>query len=312
MKKLAQNKIAESTLTLPFVTLYAAGIWLVCGAVQMEWWFQLVCFAATAFLMAQLNTKHSLIRIYSRLVSCTFMVLMCCASFLLPSIEGGVTGLFLVLTYYLLFMGYQDNSKVGIAYYAFLSLSIGSMGFVHIFYLVPLLWLFMRTHLAMLSWRTWGGSVLGLLTPYWFTGYWFAQQHDLQSFFNHFRPLADFQPPFNYSALTDSQIAVLALVAVLIVIGTIHALRKGYYDGVRTRTFYAIFIWTNLVAFVLLALQPQHCNLLLRIIIINTAPLAAHFFALTSTKLTNVAFFALTAAALLLTAYNLWLTSSLF
>lgn len=312
MKKLAQNKIAESTLTLPFVALYAAGVWLACGAVQAEWWFQLVCFAATTFLMAQLNTKHSLIRIYSRLVSCTFMVLMCCASFLLPSVEGAVTSLFLVMTYYLLFMGYQDSSKVGVAYYAFLSMGMASMGYVHILYLVPLLWLFMRTHLAMLSWRTWGASMLGLLTPYWFTGYWFAQQHDLRSLLNHFKPLADFQLPFNFSTVTDSHLAVLALAAVLIVISTVHTLRKGYHDGVRTRTFYAIFIWTNLVAFVLLALQPQHCNLLLRIIIINTAPLAAHFFALTSTKLTNVAFFALTVVAILLTAYNLWLTSSLF
>ncbi|MDE7086415.1 MAG: hypothetical protein K2O48_07010 [Prevotella sp.] len=305
MKKLAQNKIAESTLTLPFVTLYAAGIWLARGLVQAEWWFQVACFAATAFLMAQLNTKHSLIRIYSRLVSCTFMVLMCCASFLLPSTDGAVTSLFLVLTYYLLFMGYQDNTKVGVAYYAFLSMGMASMGYVHVLYLVPLLWLFMRTHLAMLSWRTWGASILGLLTPYWFTGYWFAQQHELGSFFNHFRPLADFQLPLNFSAMTEGHLAVLALVAVLIVIGTIHTLRKGYHDGVRTRTFYAIFIWTNLAAFVLLALQPQHCDLLLRVIIINTAPLTAHFFALTSTKLTNVALFALLAGALLLTAYNL-------
>lgn len=40
--------------------------------------------------------------------------------------------------------------------------------------------------------------------------------------------------------------------------------------------------------------------------IVCTAPLLAHFFALTSTKTTNVAFFVVVGGLLLLTGYSLW------
>jgi hypothetical protein len=64
----------------------------------------------------------------------------------------------------------------------------------------------------------------------------------------------------------------------------------------------------DLFAFALMCFQPQHNDMLLRIIIINTAPLISHFLALTSTKFTNVAFFVLTGVILFITAYNLWST----
>ena len=44
--------------------------------------------------------------------------------------------------------------------------------------------------------------------------------------------------------------------------------------------------------------------------IITTAPLIAHFIALTHTKVTNIAFCVLTGLTLLLTAYNLWMSLS--
>jgi len=67
-----------------------------------------------------------------------------------------------------------------------------------------------------------------------------------------------------------------------------------------------------LLAIVLLVLQPQHYDVLMRLLIINTAPFAAHFVALTYTKLTNIAFCVIVGLCLLITAYCLWMSSSIF
>ena len=73
---------------------------------------------------------------------------------------------------------------------------------------------------------------------------------------------------------------------------------------------YQFFITMNLLSAVLLVIMPQHYDFLLRMMIINTSPLIAHFIALTRTRVTNIAFYVITLSALMLTAYNLWTSSS--
>jgi hypothetical protein len=66
-------------------------------------------------------------------------------------------------------------------------------------------------------------------------------------------------------------------------------------------------MWMSLLTIVFLLLQPQHYDVLIRILIINTAPLLGHFLALTHTRQTNIVFFVITAAVILITGYNLWM-----
>ena len=63
---------------------------------------------------------------------------------------------------------------------------------------------------------------------------------------------------------------------------------------------------------VFLLIQPQHEDLMLRVIIITTSPIIGHFIALTRTWITNIAFFVILGIALLLTIYNLWSSSFIF
>jgi hypothetical protein len=63
---------------------------------------------------------------------------------------------------------------------------------------------------------------------------------------------------------------------------------------------------------VFIVLQPQHYDCVLHIMIVNTAPLIGHFIALTRTRLTNIFFITLMIVALLITAYNLWISSLIF
>ena len=61
---------------------------------------------------------------------------------------------------------------------------------------------------------------------------------------------------------------------------------------------------------VFLILQPQHYDMLIRIMIIAASPLIGHFIALTRTRFTNIAFLIITGAIFILTAVNLWISLS--
>ena len=296
---------------MPFITVYAVGVWLLAGVLTNHWWWQLACFAISSYLVVELNNINALIRIFSRMVSSAFLALTCCACFLFPALHEAIMLTCLTAFMVLLFMTYQNKEAAGITYYAFLLLGLASLAYVHILFFLPLIWLMMITNTMSMSWRNWAASLLGLLTPYWFAIVWVTYQHDYSLAIEHFTALAVFDEPFNLYGITDGQKTTLALIVLMAIIGTIHFVRKNYLDKIRIRMFYGFFIWMDLAALVFLLLQPQHFNAMLLIMILNTSPLIAHFFALTSTKLTNIVFWALSIATLSLTAYNLWISSSL-
>ena len=70
---------------------------------------------------------------------------------------------------------------------------------------------------------------------------------------------------------------------------------------------YDCFITTFIASAALLAVLPRHYDLALRMMTISASPLIAHFMALTNTKVTNIAFHAFVAAAVAVTAFNLWM-----
>jgi len=306
VRKLIQNIVAGSRLTLPITIVYAVCVWLLCGLITQNLWLQFGCFVVTSHLMMVLNNQNALIRIFSRLVSCAFLVLSCTACFLIPSTRESIMQMFVVGAYLLLFLGYQKRDAPGIIYYSFLLFGFASLACPHILYFIPLLWLLMATNLLAMSWRTWTASLLGLLTPYWFILVWVLYQQDFTLITSHFSPLFDFQFPIRYEKLGINVLLTWGLLAICTVTGIIHLIRKNGYDSIRIRLLYGIFIWMDLFAFALMFFQPQHYNMLLRMIIINTSPLIAHFLALTSTKITNVAFYVLTGLTLIITAFNVW------
>ena len=257
--------------------------------------------------MVELNNINALIRIYSRMVSCSFLAMSCMLCFLFPSTSGAIMAPLVIGSMVSLFVGYQDKQAAKPSYYAFLLLGLASLTFVHILFFVPLIWLLMAFLLQCFSWRTWVASILGLLTPYWFGCCWWAWQQDFTFLLNHFMALGDLARPLDFSLLTVPQIVSLAVVMLFAVIGIVHYLRKYHDDKIRIRLIYDVFIWTDLTAALFLVLQPQHYDCLMRMMVINTAPLIGHFLALTRTRWTNIAFYAIVAIVLITTGFNLWM-----
>ena len=262
--------------------------------------------------MVILNNSNALLRIYSRMVSCAFLVLSCAACFLFDSLKGGIVELCFIASYITLFRCYQDKQAMGWTYYTFLCLGLASTIFVQLLFFVPFLWLLTIIQLNAMSWRIFSASILGLLTPYWLAAGWFVWQRDATTMWEHFTALAQFQPLGDYSQVTLSQLLVFVVVVALAVTGMIHFWRTSYNDKIRIRQLYGFFIFMTMLTTIFLVLQPQHYDVLIRLLIINTAPLIGHFIALTHTKVTNIAFYAIVIICLLVTAFNVWTSSLIF
>lgn len=323
MIKRAQNRVAGSRLTLPVVMAYAIAVWLASGllipavpitlaSLLQGAWVQFVCFLLSAYLMAELNNNNALIRIFSRLVSCSFLVLLCAACFLFVSMRGAIVQLCIIAFYLLFFRTYQDKESAAWPFYAFLCLGLASTAYVHILFYIPFFFIMMHFQLSSLSWRTFFASVIGLITPYWFLIPWFVFKYEDGQFVKHLMALADFQPIHYFQQIALPQLLILVFVLLLAVTGTVHYLRNSHDDRIRVRQLYGFFIFMWLLTAVFLFLQPQHYDILLRILIINTSPLIAHFISLTHTRITNIAFYVISTVAVLLMLFNLWMPSLTF
>ena len=303
-----QNRVAESRYALSLMVVYALGIWYLGGLVERQLYFQLAFLTVSTYLMMELNNSNALIRIYSRMVSCSFLALTTTATFLFPSLREALVQLCLITFYTIIFHTYQDKEAPGLTFYAFLCLGIASVLFVQVLFFVPFLWLLIGFKMMAFSFRMFCASLIGLLTPYWFLAPMSLFTGHFDAFVAHFIGIAQFRPLFQYQDISEHYIVTFSFVCLVALIGTIHFLRNSYMDKIRTRMIYEMLMWMNLITMVFIVLQHQHFEILLGIMIVNTSPFIGHFIALTHTRLTNTVFYALIALTLLITFYNLWMS----
>ena len=260
--------------------------------------------------MVLLNNFNALIRVYSRAITSAFIILSSVTCFLFPSLEGGIVTLGLIASLSTLFVTYQNREAMGWIYYTFLILGLTSLVKVHLVVLIPIYWIIM-IFISSLSLRTFIASVLGLLTPYWIgiAVMLVLNKGDFTPYIGHFQPLNDITFFTAYDSIPLSHYLTYAFLVILTITGIIHFLRTSYNDKIRTRQLYYSIMFFNIMVLILLPLFPQHFDLLFRPAVILTSPLIGHFIALTHTKVTNIAFYAILITALLLTAFNLWTSS---
>ncbi len=294
MKRL-QNKIAESGLLLPVAALIglvsvAAG--LLSATPSYEGLASLACFTLTAYMMVEMSNVNALIRVRSRMVTSTFIILSAAAGFLIGPIPPVATQLSFVAASLILLSTYQDKRSMGRTFYAFFFIGLASCTFVQTFLFVPVVWLLMATQLQSLSWRTWSASLLGLLTPYWLMLPWLVFQKDFTLWTNHVQRLITFHQPFDYTAVSVPQMAIFLFALALSIVGMAHFWNRSYEDKIRIRLLYGFFTTMTLVCAVFLIVQPQYYATLMRLMLVFASPLIAHFFTLTSSRLTNAFFIA--------------------
>ena len=87
-RKRLQNRISESRWTVAATTIMALSVWVIVCINDSLAIVPLLCMLFSTFLMMELNNTNALIRIFSRMVSCSYMALTTMATFLFVSMRA--------------------------------------------------------------------------------------------------------------------------------------------------------------------------------------------------------------------------------
>lgn len=310
-KKRFQNKVAGSRYALPITAILAALVWVAVGVLMDNIWVQFAFTIISTLLMVELNNRNALMRTYSRMVSCSYLVLITMASLPAPSLKANIVTMCFIAFYLIIWNSYQDRRSAGWTFYAFFCIGLASMVFIQIIYYMPLLWLMMMVFTNSFSIRNFLASIIGVVAPYWFSAGYYAYTNSLPELANHFAEFINYHELFDYSQITDHQIVNLAFILLLGIIGSIHFLQTSYADKIRTRMIYESLIMMNFVSLAFLILQPQHDLELGGIMIVNTSPLIAHFITFTKGKVTNIMFISMLVLIVFILLYNIFVPETI-
>lgn len=308
----SQTKIAQSRWTLPATAIYVALLCVFIGMQTSQLWGQVLLLGLSTLMLVELNNANSLIRIYSRMVSCSFLVMIIMSNFVIADIVSMAVVTAFVGFYLCFFKAYQNPTATNHIFFAFFALGIASIAFAQVLFLLPILWILLATNVMAFSARTFFATLLGIASPYWFAAAYFIYVGDLSFFPRHFIELIQVGPMLDFTTIDEHRIVTAIFVAALAIIGATHFLMYSYLDKIRTRMIYEVFIVIDLCCFCLIILQPQHFDRLLGLAILTTSPLIGHYLALSHTKISNICFYAIIVLALIITFYNLWMPLTIF
>lgn len=299
-----QAEVATGRFTLPVVILWCLLLW---GVTLHQWQeaFSLLACSLTAYLLIETNTAFALIRTRTALHVC-FYIYFCSACFFLhPWHSTAFVPLLMLIALYQLFRSYESVHAPVHVFHAFLFMGGGSLLFPQLLYLLPLFYLGMISFRA-LSVKSFLAGWVGLSLPYWFLfGYAFCTDQ-LELFYRPLSEAVHFYP-ITYQALTLQQLVSGGIVMAFSLVASVHYFYVSYLDKVRTRLFLTFLIGLEVGLYLLLLLQPQHFNVLLHLLMMLSAILGGHLFALTQNRFSGILFIVTFVILMFLTIYNVWM-----
>ena len=307
-----QNKVAESAATMPVCAVLATILW---------WWPQqsfalsnilgFVLCAFTTYVCMETNGTQHIIRIRTRMMSCVWLILASCLSFMHPWGAPAISAACMAMSYYLLFRCYQLYDSTVWIYHSFLFLGIGSFYSPAMLVMGILYYIYLIGFLRSLTWRGFWAGILGIVTPYWCWAVWcfFMGKTDGILEFISSRFVWQAVTWQTMVSLPLANIVSMGVVCLLSLVGLIHYMQTKYNDKIHVRMILYIYTIQTLLLILYLLLQPNQYQTTMALLVVSSSPLIAHYFSLTGSWLSNL-FFILSLLLCGVMAYlNLWMTS---
>jgi len=306
VRKLLET-VTTSRNTLPIVCVYSILLAVCYGVFTKQLLLQVGCVALSAYFLVLLNNKYSLIRIYSRTVSSTYLILTMMCPFLTDSLHGSIATALFIGFYYMFFKAYQDHRAPGTIMYAFACLGLISTQFIQVVFFLPIALILMYKRIFAGNGKTLSAAFMGFLLPYWLWLAWAGMNGSVGNILEHLKSITVFTSPLVIPLGIHYLLTIILIIAIT-TISIVQCLSDSASDKIKTRMIYDVFIWMDVFAVVFLLLQPQHYHFLLRMIIVSSAPLIAHYFTLSQNKkITPYVFLVTISLVLMLTIFNLWM-----
>lgn len=306
----------EGKAALPVSVVAALVLWRLSRSADLADVAVLAACALTAALWIAIDKKYALIRIRTQMLSCVYVYLASCLLF--PEIRwsDACAGLCLCGAYYFMFGAYQQPRAAGHVFHAFCCLAVGSLFFTPLICFAPFLLFYLGRHERALSWRTFWAAMVGLAVPYWFKAAWKAynggfswvaeackqagtlpptQRGDFHAAVECFpvpHPTAGLHAiDFNVIAAADwTAIAAVGVLVLFCTPAAVHCCRTSFNDKIRTRIYLYMLVWQEYLMIAFILLQPMSIMPLSAVLVMNSAPLLSHYFALGRGRVVDIMF----------------------
>ena len=237
-----------------------------------------------------MNTRNTLLRIRSRMMSCVFLWLATMQATIAVRWQTTVIQTLTGLCIYLLLFCYKDKKEVPSIFCIALIISIGSIIWTPFLYFLPIVIFLLCVPLYAISFKAVSAIVMGIILPYWTLIPYFVYKENTDWIKNHIAPLHDVSVLFDYSSVKVGHLVCYAILIILMLIGWIHFVRTAYKDKIKTRNLYDVIITLSIFFALIIPIAPAYADYTLTMLAVVVSPLAAHYFSLTNTKLTNIVF----------------------
>ncbi len=283
--------IAVSKATLPIASVVMLIVFIAMGIDNHEVWYSGLCVIATAVVMEMVNHRHVLIRGFSRFIACHILLLSAATITLTPTLHTALVQMLIALYFLLIFPAYQQRHVPHTFFFAYVAIGLASLLWGQILFFVPFLWLMEALWLLSPAWRHLSAAIQGLVLPYLFFALYALCTHDWTAFTAHFAAIVSFEPLFD--GINNIPLLVsLAVITVMNVVAAGHYVAHSHAESIKNRMLYNIFFMLTILAITFTILCPQHCEPLLRLLVLLTAVNTAHLFSVAKDKLTQYLFLA--------------------
>lgn len=263
-------------------------------------------YSMIGYFLIELNNRFSIIRMRASVQTAVYLLLVTACPEMHLLYAGDIAAIAFLISIYFLFNSYQQPQAAGTLFYSFFFIGAGSILFPQLTFF-SVLWLLEAHRFQSLTFRSFCGAVLGWMMPYWLLlGHAFFYDQ-MELFYRPFRELVTFGDVFHLQLLQPWEMATLGYLLILFIVSAAHCIIAGFEDKIRTRAYLQFLINLSIFLFLLIALQPSHCNDLLPLLMISSSILIGHLFVLTNSKTSNVFFIVALVGLILLFCFNLWM-----
>ncbi|MDE5561487.1 MAG: hypothetical protein K2J00_06795 [Bacteroidaceae bacterium] len=309
-----QNRISESTLTLPLCMVAGALVWFWSGNGSPD--FRLSAIAAlasavlTTYIVLETASEFSLLRVQSDMIAAVWVMTVAMTSSVHTFSEGWVAAPALAAGYYIMFSTYQKHEPVVHVFHIFLLLGAASLAIPHLIVFVPLFYWYLAIFLRCMTWRCFWAGIVGFVLPVCFVMGWSIFTDDYSFPAESLDRLLSAKPFSGEDyrlMLSDGRTDALNLVFITILsaVGIVHYLRYYYKDKIRTRMYLYIYVMQTIACWLTILCLPAMFTKLAPVLLLGSCTMAAHFFAQTNTRTSNAFFCTSVLVLILLTLINM-------
>lgn len=270
--------ITQSDLTFVVSLVVAIVAWLPGHWADGSYWGGLGMSVLTAYVMLEMNNRCHLLRLRSRMMSSSYLLLVAALSIVHEFSLSLVVPLCLVGANLLLFGAYQQRAAAGRTFYAFLLLGLAAWAFPLVLLLVLPLWFCMGQYLRMLSRRTWAASLLGLFAA---AGYMVAYQllTTGQLLPAHWLTYVETFAVYDHLP-TRLEMVCMGGVALIVAWGSLHFRANAYRDNMRTQMSFTLMRYELYLTMLIAGLWPAEWYTCMLMSLAAGTPFVGHYFTL--------------------------------